>query len=154
MNPPLGHGWAGAVGAWSLVFAAPHFYWAAGGRAGLGAQAAAADVALAQAGFAVYNLAAGTLGILGAILAVGLARRWGSPGVRRWLLRLAVAAAVLLLVRGALGIALLLVAEVRGVREPSPPILLALEPWFVLGGLAYGLMAREERGAGTPTQTR
>lgn len=54
--------WSVLVGGWSLVFAAPHFYWALGGRAGLGAQAAAADAALQQSWFAIYNLAAGCLG--------------------------------------------------------------------------------------------
>lgn len=59
--------WCVLAGGWSLVFAAPHFYWARGG-AGLRAQAAAADTVLQQGRFAIYNLAAGCLGILGALL--------------------------------------------------------------------------------------
>ena len=51
--------WAVLVGIWSLIFAAPHVYWALGGRAGFGTRAAAADAALQQGWFATYNLAAG-----------------------------------------------------------------------------------------------
>lgn len=66
--------WCVAVVTWSVIFAAPHFSWALGGRAGLGAQAAAADAALQQGWFAAYNLAAGFLAVLGAGMALA------SPG--------------------------------------------------------------------------
>lgn len=138
--------WCVVVGAWSLVFAAPHFYWALGGRAGLGPQAAAADVALQQTWFAVYNLAAGGLGIVGAIVALALAMDWGGHGVRRWLLIAAVAACAILLLRGALGLTLLGVSLLdRTFDEQAPAVLLAIEPWFVLGGVAYGGMALSQR---------
>lgn len=68
--------WALLAGAWSVIFAALHFYWALGGRAGLGAQTAAADAALQQGWFAAYNLTAGCLGLLGAAMALVLANRW------------------------------------------------------------------------------
>lgn len=51
-RPSPGPVWCVLVGTWSLVFAAPHFYWASGGRAGLGVEAAAADAALQQTWFA------------------------------------------------------------------------------------------------------
>lgn len=137
--------WCWAAGAWSVLFAAPHFYWAAGGRAGLGSQAAAADAALAQTWFAAYNLAAGGLGVLGAVLAFTLSKRWGAGRWRRWLLAAAALAAAVLVLRGVVGLTLL-VRDFEGavLNGHVPPILLAIEPWFVLGGLTFGLMAREQ----------
>lgn len=146
---PRGQVWCWAAGVWSLIFAAPHFYWAAGGRAGLGSQAAAADAALGQTWFAAYNLAAAVLGVFGAVLASALARQWGNRLFRRWALAAAVLAGVVLLLRGVVGVALLAIDPTDGVLDDqTPPILLAIEPWFVLGGLAYGLMAREQRVTG------
>lgn len=141
--------WPFLVGGWSLLFAAPHFYWAAGGRAGLGSQAGAADAALQQTWFVAYNLAAGCLGILGVVLALALARGWGRPVVRHWLVRAAAAAAVGLILRGAVGLTLLGVELLRGTFDgQTPAILLAIEPWFVLGGVAYGgMVVRSMRGS-------
>ncbi len=138
--------WCVLVAGWSLVFAAPHFYWALGGRGGLGAQAAAADAALQQGWFAAYNLAAGILGISGAVVGVVVATTWGGRRVRRWLLSAASVACVLLLLRGALGLTLLGGSVLSGTfDEQAPLVLLAIEPWFVLGGLAFGGMVRSQR---------
>jgi uncharacterized membrane protein YeaQ/YmgE (transglycosylase-associated protein family) len=138
--------WCVLAGGWSLVFAAPHFYWALGGRAGLGAQAAAADAALQQGWFATYNLAAGCLGILGAVVAAVLAMTWGGRRVHRWLLVAATVACVVLLLRGALGLTLLGASVLAGTfDEQAPVVLLVIEPWFVLGGLAFGGMALSRR---------
>ncbi len=140
--------WCLLVAGWSLVFAAPHFYWASGGRAGLGTQAAAADAALQQTWFAAYNVAAGFLGLLGAVLASALATSWGGPRMRRCLTRTAAAAAVVLLLRGLLGLTLLAVSALQDTFDPqTPTILLAIEPWFVVGGLVYGVMAFTQRRA-------
>lgn len=128
------------------MFAAQHFYWALGGRAGLGAQAAAADAALQQSWFAVYNLAAGCLGILGAVVAYVLATSRGGRRLRRWLLVAAAIGGVILLLRGMLGLALLGARMFSGTSdEQTPLVLLAIEPWFVLGGLAFGGMAFSQR---------
>lgn len=133
---------------WSLVFAAPHLYRAGGGRAGLGAQAAAADAALQQAWFAAYNLTAACLSVLGAALAWALAGSRGGPRTRRWLTRAAVAAALVLLLRGLLGLTLFAVGVLQDTSDPpTPAVLLAIEPWFVLGGLLYGVMALTQRPA-------
>lgn len=143
--------WTGLVTVWSLIFAAPHFYWAVGGRAGLGAQAAAADAALQQTWFAVYNVTAGCLAIVGVSVAVTLAKGWGGQRLRRWLLIAATAAAVTLLLRGVLGVALLAVSLLRGMfDDDTPAILLAIEPWFLVGGLVYGGMVVHQRNR-TPT---
>ena len=140
--------WCLLVAVWSLVFAAPHFYWAFGGRAGLGAQAAAADAALEQTWFAAYNLVAASLGVIGAALAWALASGWGRSRMRSWLTRAAAAAAVVLLLRGLLGLTLLAVSMLRGRSDPQVPgVLLAVEPWFVMGGLAYGAVALAHRQA-------
>lgn len=134
--------WCGIVAAWSLVFAVVHVYWAAGGRAGLGAQAGAADTALGQAWFAGYNLLTATLAVLGALVAVALARQWGGPRLRRWLLATAVLGCIALSVRGVLGLTLMSADLLRGTYDrATPALLVAIEPWFVLGGIAYGVMA-------------
>lgn len=142
--------WPVLVGIWSLVFAAPHFYWAVGGRAGLGAQAGAADAALAQGWFAAYNLAAGCLAVLGIAVAVALSGSGSSRRVRRWLLAAAIAASVVLLLRGLLGLMLLAVSALQGSFDvQTPAILVAVEPWFVLGGLAYAGLALHQRKRAT-----
>jgi hypothetical protein len=133
--------WCGLAAAWSLLFAALHFYWAASGRAGLGAQAGAADAALRQAWFAGYNLIAAALAVLGSFVAVGLARRWGGARLRRLLLAAAAVGCIALILRGALGVVLLLADLLRGRYDETTPVLLvAIEPWFVLGGIAYAGM--------------
>lgn len=138
--------WCLIAGGWSLVFSAPHFYWAVGGRGGLGAQAAAADAALEQPWFATYNLAAGGLGLLGAVLALALWRAWGGTFVRRWGRTAAAVAAAVLALRGVVGLTLLTMElEAAVLHGDTPPALLAIEPWFVVGGLAFGLLARSSR---------
>lgn len=133
-------GIAWAVCGWCLVFAAPHLYWAAGGRAGLGAEAAAADAALATPWFAAYNLTTAVLSVAGAVLGVGFAR--GLPDVARRAARAALGvASVLLLVRGLIGTVGLVVA-VAGPGLTSPPVLVAVEGWFLLGGLLFGALYR------------
>ena len=124
---------------WSLVFAAPHVYWALGGRAGLAGQAAEAEAAFEQTWFAAYNLVAALLAIAGAVVSVVLTRGPGGPRLRRYLLMATAAGGVALLARGALGMTLLAVGALQGGPEdPVPLILLAIEPWFLVGGLAYG----------------
>ena len=129
--------WCWAVATWSFIFAAPHFFWALGGRAGLGTQSAAADQALAQPWFASYNALAGVLGVGGALLALGLGSRRGPRSVRRWLLAAAVLAGLALLLRGVLGVTLLVLDVLGGgLDRQIPALLLAIEPWFVIGGVA------------------
>lgn len=132
---------------WSLVFAALHVYWAVGGRAGLGPDAAEADAALARTPFFIYNLAAAGLALGGAAIAVVLAR--GRPGwrVRRHLLLAATVAGTVLLVRGAVGLSLLGVSVLGGTFDPqTPAVLLTIEPWFLAGGLAFtGMVVTQRR---------
>ena len=138
--------WGAAVITWSLIFAAPHFYWALGGRAGLAGQAAAADVALQQTWFAAYNLAAGCLAIAGAVVAAALTLGWSSRRIRCGLLIATAAASVVLLIRGLLGLTLLAVSLLQGTFDAQMPlVLVAIEPWFLLGGLAYGGLTLNQR---------
>ncbi len=72
--------------------------------------------------------------ILGALVAIVLAKRWGSQRVRRWLLIAATAACAVLLLRGMLGLTLLGVELLEGTfDEQTPAALLAIEPclWWV-----------------------
>jgi len=100
----------------------------------------------ATGSFAVYNLAAGCLAILGVAVAMTLAMGWGGRRLRCWLLIAATVAAVALLLRGVLGVALLAVSVLRGTFDDEiPVILLAIEPWFLFGGFAYGGMVVHQR---------
>lgn len=134
--------WSAATCVWSLAFA-PHFYWAAGGRAGLGAEAGAADAALSQSWFAAYNLVVGVLALVGAVVAAMVVR---PPG--EWTLRVLRAAAwiacALLSLRGVIGLTALAFEAVRGAID-SPPMLVAIEPWFLLGGILFGVLAAKSR---------
>ncbi|MGH3977683.1 MAG: hypothetical protein ACRDRZ_01585 [Pseudonocardiaceae bacterium] len=70
--------------------------------------------------------------------------------MRRWLLIAATAACAVLLLRGMLGLTLLGLDLLTGTfDEQTPAVLLAIEPWFVVGGLAYGAMALNQRTAPT-----
>lgn len=145
-SPSSGLFWSILVGAWSLVFAAPHFYWAWGGRAGLGAQAAAADAALEQSWFAAYNMAAGCLGVAGALVAIVLAATLGGDQMRRLLLMASAVASAVLFLRGALGLTLLGVSLLDGAPDQqTSAVLLAIEPYFLLGGLVFGGMVLNQR---------
>lgn len=138
--------WTIAAVTWSLVFAAPHFYWAGGGRAGLGGQATAADAALQQGWFAAYNLVAGCLGVAGAVVATVLASAKGGGRGRRLLLLASTVASAVLLLRGTLGVILLGIGALDGApAEPTPTVLLVIEPWFFLGGLVFAGMVLSQR---------
>lgn len=125
-----------AAALWSGVFAAPHLYWAFGGRAGLGSDTAAADRALSSVSFAVYNGATAIAAVLATALALAwTTRRPAGRGatVTMWVTGMA---AVVLGARGGLGLTLLGVDGLRGEPWP-PPLLVAVEPWFVLGALVW-----------------
>lgn len=134
------------VATWSLLFAAPHLYWAMGGRAGLGAQAADADAALGQSAFFIYNLAAAALAVCGGTIAVVLAKGWANPRLRGRLLGASAVGSAVLLLRGVVGLALLGLGVLNGTLDrQTPALLLAIEPWFLIGGLAYGAMVLRHR---------
>jgi hypothetical protein len=131
--------------AWSALFAAVHVYRAIGGRAGLGNEADAADEALATGWFAAYNASVSVLAVLGAGIAVVLLRR---PAARRWARWPTAIGGCLLLARGGLGTLLLVDAVDGGIEDAPPLVLLAIEPAFLVGGLAYVALARSAPHAG------
>ena len=130
--------WPVAAIVWSAVFGLVHLYWAGGGRRGLGGSADDADAALAAGWFQLYNLSTAALAVCGAGLAATLLRPGIARVTSRWVGRLAVAAAVVLLARGTLG-TVLLIAEAVGddPAEHRPVLLVLVEPWFVLGGIVF-----------------
>jgi len=136
---PTSSPWAVAALVWSAIFAAVHLYWAAGGRGGLGGSSDEADVALATGWFQLYNLVTAVLALAGAALAALLLRPGVSQRATRWIARLAAVAAVVLLLRGVLGVVMLVIETLGdGPSEPRPMLLLLVEPWFVLGGIVFG----------------
>ncbi|MGW4523617.1 DUF3995 domain-containing protein [Amycolatopsis sp. NPDC004378] len=130
-----------------MIFAGVHFFWALGGAVGLDISAGTQLAAERPGWFVAGGLwGVGGLCLVGALIALGLCRR-GVRG-RRWRLLklLGWAVAVLLLVRG-IGIELLILSgaqEIGGAVSSAQKFwTLALwNPWFILGGLLFGLAAR------------
>lgn len=133
--------WVGyAACAWAIVFAAAHAYWAAGGCAGLTADVCAAGLPV---WFLVYDLMVGVLCVAGAVVALALVRPWGRIFPRRWLLRLAWAGSAVLLLRGGVGLiqdGLILTGRI-GPGSGWDSMML-YDPWFVVGGVLFGLTAQ------------
>jgi hypothetical protein len=126
-----------AACAWAVVFIAPHVYWATGGTAGLpGGEPLDGPIE-------AINYAAITFSALAAVLALALARPWGAAVPRRVLLVGAWAACVLLALRGGGGLAQGLVAGGEWAREGSDALVVGFEALFLLGGILFGLAARE-----------
>ncbi|KOG65791.1 hypothetical protein ADK76_05025 [Streptomyces griseoflavus] len=137
--------WGHIACSWAAAFAGLHLYWAVGGEVGLSISAGplAAERPL---WFVVAGLwGVGALCLLGALLGWLLAR----PGFRgvpalpvRWL---GWSVSALLLVRG-IGVEVLLLTGTApldtSVSEEQRAWTLALwNPWFIAGGLAFGLAA-------------
>ncbi|MFI2759713.1 DUF3995 domain-containing protein [Streptomyces echinatus] len=131
---------------WAVAFAGLHFFWALGGEVGLDVSSGDRLASERPAWFVVGGLwGVGILCLVGAAVALGLRRR-GVHG-RRWraLRWLGVAISVLLLTRGLL-VEVLLIAGASAVGEISTAqkfwTLALWNPWFILGGLVFGLAAR------------
>ncbi|NNJ05544.1 DUF3995 domain-containing protein [Streptomyces sp. PKU-MA01144] len=138
--------WYGYLAAsWAVAFAGLHFFWALGGEAGLEVSSGERLASERPAWFVAGGLwGVGFLCLIGAAVAIGLQRR----GVRGWRWRvlrwLGVAVCALLLTRG-LAIEVLLIAGVSATGEISDAqkfwTLTLWNPWFVLGGVLFGLAA-------------
>ena len=126
--------WVGyAACAWAFLFAIAHFYWALGGCAGFPVEAC--EAGLSNPWFLAYDLIAGVLCVLGAVIALALVRPWGRTITRWTLLVLAWAGGVMLLLRGGVG----LVQDVLIVAGPGNgwyPTML-YDPWFLVGGVLF-----------------
>ncbi|MEJ8659301.1 DUF3995 domain-containing protein [Streptomyces sp. MS1.AVA.4] len=131
---------------WAAAFAGVHCFWALGGEVGLDVSSGERLASERPTWFVAGGLwGVGILCLVGAAVAIGLQRR-GVHG-RRWraLRWLGVAICVLLLTRGFL-VEVLLIAGVPTVGEISAAqkfwTLALWNPWFILGGLVFGLAAR------------
>lgn len=154
---------------WALIFAGFHFYWALGGRLGMGDGAAAHSAF--STGFLLYDLLVALLCLVGAVVVLALVGglRWPTviPG---WILStVGWIGTVLLLVRGGLGLiedvlqllgllndGLLGMTTQQMFGEPHPSAytmwsLRAIDVYFLLGGLLF-VAALRHRGHRRRTQ--
>lgn len=146
--------WGRTACAWAIAFAALHFYWALGGSWGL--SVSAGPLAEERPGwFVVVGLwGVGLLclvgGGLGWLLSMSLPRGLVGRVVRA----LGWCACALLLVRGvAVEVLLLTDAGGRGMDVSPEQRLWTLtlwNPWFLVGGLVFGLAARASGRARRP----
>ncbi|WP_299053538.1 hypothetical protein [uncultured Nocardioides sp.] len=139
-------GWLTGLVGWCAVFAVPHLYWAAGGRAGLGASAADADAAFATPWFAAYNAATVVLCLAG--IGLGVVDLSGLSGRTRLAVRfrrVLLVLGVLLALRGAVGVTGLALEAATTGGVSSPPVLVAVEGWFLLGAVVLLGLARAGR---------
>src|SRR3712207_1033913 len=127
--------WAALVGyaacAWAFLFAVAHFYWALGGCAGFPVEAC--EDGFGNPWFLAYDLVAGILCVLGAVVALALVRPWGRNIPRRTLLVLVWARGAVLLLRGVVGLVqdVLIVAGSGNGWYPT----MLYDPWFLVGGI-------------------
>lgn len=141
--------WAGyAACLWGLLFAALSFYWAAGGRAGLGTLSKGVrEPALDRdAAFVAVIWATGALKVLAALLGLALVQPWGTRLPRRALLAAGWGTGMLLTLYGAVGIVNALLAELGVIASSDPATvrwyLFVWEPIWLLGGLLFLAAAR------------
>jgi Protein of unknown function (DUF3995) len=118
---------------WCATFGALHAYWAVGGRLGLGETSAEAETAFEQPWFAAYNGAVIVLSAAGTALAIAV--RTGHLQPRRSVVALLMVTGAVLLLRGAVGWVSLLATVVTRGNWNSPFLLIAVEAWFVAGGI-------------------
>jgi hypothetical protein len=142
--------WGDLACGWALVFAAAHFYWAAGGGIGLDVSAGAA----LSASRPLWFLLVGLIGV-GALLVFGAGVAFLLEHSARWPRRLALlgwTAGVILLLRG-VGLEVLMAIGVVHAGEGISVgqitwTWLLWNPWFMLGGLCF-IAATAQRGRRT-----
>lgn len=144
----MGRTWGFLACAWCVLFAAVHFFWAAGGEAGL-ASSAGIDLATRRpVSFVLFGLwGTAVLCLVGAVFCVGLAC-WRPRGGRRWgMVILGLLAGAVLLTRGLL-LEVVLLTGAGGVASSVGPAerywsLILWNPWFTSGGLLLLVAARK-----------
>ncbi|MFK9095423.1 DUF3995 domain-containing protein [Bacillus salipaludis] len=114
--------------AWSMVFGLIHIYWAAGGTLGFEGRT------MSKVLF-VINLVAIVLCFIAAFIALAFVQAWGRRLPSWLLLTLAGIACVVLGLRGGVGI----IQSMQQV-ETVPLLLIIVEPFFLLGGILFGLI--------------
>ncbi|MFB7631155.1 DUF3995 domain-containing protein [Streptomyces sp. NPDC056149] len=139
--------WGRSACAWSVAFAALHFYWALGGSWGL--SVAAGPLAGERPGWfvAVGLWGVGALCLVGGGLGWRLSRPLPGGPAESAIRALGWCACAVLLVRGIAIEVMLLIGTAGPERDISPAqrlwTLVLWNPWFLVGGLVFGLAARE-----------
>ncbi|MCW7944046.1 hypothetical protein AAW14_18850 [Streptomyces hygroscopicus] len=143
---PIAKKWGYLACGWGVLFAGLHYYWAVGGQRWLNVSAGERLAAERPAWFVITGLwGVGTLCLVGALLGLLLTRPRPHRHLRRIMRWLGWGVCGLLLVRG-LTIEVLLLTDVThmdaDVSASQRAWTLALwNPWFIAGGLAFGLAA-------------
>ncbi|MED1507281.1 DUF3995 domain-containing protein [Bacillus proteolyticus] len=114
---------------WSALFGLIHIYWAAGGTLGFEGRT------MGKVLF-IINLVAIALCIVAAFTALALVQAWGQRFPSWLLLTAAWGACAILGLRGGVGITQSLLNS-----ESLSLLLVIVEPFFLLGGILYGLLA-------------
>ncbi|MEU0627664.1 DUF3995 domain-containing protein [Streptomyces sp. NPDC005989] len=147
--------WGRIACAWALAFAVLHFYWALGGSWGL--SVSAGPLAEERPGwFVVVGLwGVGLLCLVGGVLGWLLARPRPRGPAGQLVKALGWFVCAVLLTRG-MAVEVLLLTEVAGPEINVSPeqrlwTLLLWNPWFMVGGLVFGLAARRFKRAESPS---
>jgi hypothetical protein len=129
-----------ATAIWGVVFAAFHFYWAAGGTAlGVGEDRTSVAASL-------YIAAVAGLGLLAAAIAQGLHRPWGAAIGPRRLRLLARLGALALLLGVVIGVGRWIVAGSLGDDGVGGLVITA---YFLLGGALLAVLGWQRQGRRT-----
>jgi Protein of unknown function (DUF3995) len=137
--------------AWALVFAAMSFYWAVGGSAALDTiggeiERQARD---REPDFVASLWVTGVLKLLGAVVALALARRWGTGVWRRLVVIVAGVGGVLVALYGAAELVQHLLMATGAIDRSGLDDtavfghLLFWDPWWILGGVLFAIAAMD-----------
>jgi len=147
-----------AAASWALVFALPHVYWGASGRAGLAAAVSVQLAAGRSSAFQVLNWGIALFCVAGGCVALAANRVSATGAVRRLVQVLLWFAFTLLLLRVADIVVELAVGLATLDRAPqttrtqflrlAPWFGLLWLPWFSLGTVLFGLAALRVRSGG------
>ncbi|WP_078876157.1 DUF3995 domain-containing protein [Streptomyces sp. 769] len=138
--------WGRIACVWAVAFAALHFYWALGGSWGLSVSAGPLAEERPAWFVAVGLWGVGVLCLVGGLLGWLLARPRPGGLVGRLVKALGWGVCAVLLVRG-IGVEILLLLDTAGRAVGVSPeqrlwTLVLWNPWFLVGGLVFGLAAR------------
>ncbi|MFJ9588079.1 DUF3995 domain-containing protein [Streptomyces acidicola] len=139
--------WGRIACAWAVAFATLHFYWALGGPWGLSVSAGPLAETRPAWFVAVGLWGVGMLCLVGGALGWLLARPRPHGVVGRVVKALGWSVCAVLLVRG-IAVEMLLLTDTAGQEVDVSPeqrlwTLVLWNPWFLVGGLVFGLSARE-----------
>lgn len=153
-----------AAAAWALMFALPHVYWGAGGRAGLAAAVSVELAADRSTAFQVVNWSIALFCVAGGSVALASTRDVATRAVRRFVRLLLWFGFTLLLLR-VIDIVVELAVGLASVdRAPTtartqflhlaPWFGLLWLPWFSLGTVLFGLAALRSGRVGAGVHKR